>query len=312
MAWAVPSRRAEERESGAPKGPARFGPACLLDLALDLGVRGGLLRVLGLRVLRLGRLADDALARAVGVGRRGVGDDVDRVEQRGVVAVAARDQVDLAVAGAEGVVAGAAVEGVAALVDLAVGAGVDVTAGQRPQGVVAVPAVGRVVADVGEDGVVAVTAVLDVVAGAAVHAVVAVLAVGDVVAGTAGDAVVRVAAEQLVVARAAEDAVEGGQVAGAVDVADHRVVARAAVEPVVALHAADGVVAAAAEDAVVARAADELVVAGEAVDAVVARVAVDVIGGVRPAQVLAAWTALDGRGESASWNEGERGGGADE
>ena len=82
---------ARERESGAPEGPARFGPACLLDLVLDLGVLRGLLRVLGLRVLRLGRLAHDALARAVGVGRRRVGDDVDRVEQRGVVAVAAGD-----------------------------------------------------------------------------------------------------------------------------------------------------------------------------------------------------------------------------
>ena len=92
------------------------------------------------------------------------------------------------------VVAGAAVERVAGLVDLAVGAGLDVAAGQRPQGVVAVAAVGRVVADVGEDRVVAVAAVLDVVAGAAVHAVVAVLAVGGVVAGAAGDAVARVAA----------------------------------------------------------------------------------------------------------------------
>src|SRR3954454_14047135 len=163
MAWALPSPGAQERESGAPKGPARFGPACLLDLLLDLGVLGGLLRVLGLRVLRLGRLADDALARAVGVGRRGVGDDIGRVEQRGVVAVAAGDVVDLAVACAEGVVAGAAVEGVA----IGIGAarvGLHVAAREGPEGVVAVAAVRGVLADVGEDGVVAIAAVLDVVA----------------------------------------------------------------------------------------------------------------------------------------------------
>src|SRR4051794_39686527 len=50
------------------------------------------------------RLADDLLAGAVGVVRRGVLDHVGRVEQRQVVAVAAVDDVRLTVARADGVV----------------------------------------------------------------------------------------------------------------------------------------------------------------------------------------------------------------
>ena len=105
------------------------------------------------------------------------------------------------------------------------GPGCHVAAGERPQVVVAVAALGDVLAEVGEDRVVAGAAVLHVVARAAGHAVVAVLAVGRVVARAAEDAVARVAAVERVVAGGAEDPVERGAVAGVVRVAGDGVVA---------------------------------------------------------------------------------------
>lgn len=93
---------------------------------------------------RLGRLADDPLARAIGVGGGGVGDDVDVIEEGGVEAVAAGDPVDLVVAGVEGVVARPTVERVADPVDLAIGARMDVAASECPQVVIARAAVGAV------------------------------------------------------------------------------------------------------------------------------------------------------------------------
>src|SRR4051812_43356558 len=82
-------------------------------------------RLLG-RVAWRRRRSLDRLARAVRVLGRRVGDDVDLVEQRAVVARAAGDGVDLAVAGVDPVVAGPAVERVADGVDLAVRPRVDV------------------------------------------------------------------------------------------------------------------------------------------------------------------------------------------
>ena len=227
--------------------------------------------------------------------------------RRALVARAADEPVHLAVASAEDVVAGAAVERVAALVDLAIGPGMHVATGQRPQRVVAVAAGGDVLAEVGEDRVVAGPAALAVVAAAAGHPVAAVLAEGDVVAAATGDPVARVTAVQGVVARAAEDAVERREVAGGVGVAADGVVARAAVEPVVALDPAQRVVAGTAEDAVVARAAREPVVAGQPEDAVVAGVAVDHVGGARAPQALAAGAALDRGGERGRREQGEGG-----
>src|SRR4051794_21824642 len=218
-------RSSPPRRRSGPRGEDRgAGPA----LGLLVGLGRGLLGVLGLRLAALGLLADDLLARAVGVGGRRVGDHVDVVEQRDVAALAAGHAVDLAVAGVEAVVAVAAVERVAGLVDLA-GRRLHVAAGQRPQVVVAVVAVGGVDAEVGEDPVVAGAAVLGVVAGAAGHQVVAVPAVGGVVPAAAVDAVARVAAVERVVARAAEEAVERRAVARAVGIARDDVVAGAAV-----------------------------------------------------------------------------------
>src|SRR4051794_33627290 len=104
------------------------------------GLRGSLLGVLRGRVARVGRLAGDALARAVGVLGRRIRDDVEPVEDGPVLAGAAGDAVALAVAGAEHVVAVPAVERVA---DLVAGGG-DVSPGHRPEDVVAVAAGRRV------------------------------------------------------------------------------------------------------------------------------------------------------------------------
>src|SRR3954467_4531684 len=111
------------------------------------GLRRSLLLILGGRVAGVRRLAADALAGAVGVLRRRVRDDVEPVEDGRVVARAAGDAVDLAVAGAEHVVAVPAVERVADLV----ARGGDVGPGHRPEDVVPVAADRRVDAAVGED-----------------------------------------------------------------------------------------------------------------------------------------------------------------
>src|SRR5205823_4279578 len=126
-----------------------------------------------------------------------------------IVAVAAGDVVDLAVASVEAIVAGAAVEGVALGVDLAVGAGVHVAARQGPQVVIARPAEARVLAEVGEDAVVAVGAVLGVVAGAADEHVVAGEAEDAIVAGVAVDVIGEARALQALVAGPAVD--RGGE-----------------------------------------------------------------------------------------------------
>src|SRR3954447_6322295 len=132
-----------------------------------------------------GRVAVDHLAGAVGVLRRRVRDHVLEVEQRGVHARAAVDHVALAVAGAEHVVAVAAVQRVA----LGVVRTVDVRTGERPQMVVALLAPGLVAAGAGVDRVVARAAPLQVVARAAAHQVAAVLAPRLVVAGATPHAV---------------------------------------------------------------------------------------------------------------------------
>src|SRR3954471_10894489 len=121
-------------------------------------------------VPRLGRLANDLLARGV--------HDVGEVRQDLVVAVAAVDDVLLAVAGVELVVARAAVQGVAEVVWLAR----HVVTRQGPQVVIAVVAEHLVAALVGEDSVIAGSAVEGVVAAAAGDEVVGVAAVDGVVA----------------------------------------------------------------------------------------------------------------------------------
>ena len=119
-AVAGPARLSRPRRPGRQEPRARrFGDCCASS---------------GRDVAGLRRLADDALARAVRVRRRRVGDHVDLVEERRVVAGAAGDAVDLAVAGVERVVAVAAVERVADLVDRAARAGRARRRGRAPTG----------------------------------------------------------------------------------------------------------------------------------------------------------------------------------
>ena len=95
-----------------------------LTSGADVLVPRRLLRVLASRVaLAFGALRTTRSHEPFGVGGRRVGDHVDLVEQRRVVAGAAGDAVDLAVARVERVVAVAAVERVADLVDGAAGPG---------------------------------------------------------------------------------------------------------------------------------------------------------------------------------------------
>ena len=115
---------------------------------------------LGGRPLAAGGAPPDDLARPLRALRARVGDHVAAVDERAVVALAAGDAVDLAVAGAEAVVARAAVERVA---DLVV-ARLHVARAAGAQDVVALAAV-RDVDALGEaDDVVAAVAVLGVVA----------------------------------------------------------------------------------------------------------------------------------------------------
>src|SRR5204863_6152624 len=122
---------------GATRRPGGTGRRAALGRALAVGALAA--------VLARARLAThDLLAGPVRVLRRRIGDHVDGVEQRDVVAVAARDVIGLAVAGVEAVVPRAAVQRVGGRVDLAVRAGVDVATGQRPEVVVPVAAERRV------------------------------------------------------------------------------------------------------------------------------------------------------------------------
>src|SRR3954470_18414876 len=150
--------------------------------------------VLTLVVPRPGRLANDRLARGV--------DHVGEVSQHRVVAIAAVDDVLLAVADVEAVVARAAVQCVAGVVGVAR----DVVARERPEVVVPVVSEDLVLSLIGEDSVVAGPAVERVVAAAARDLVRSVAAVDRVAAVAAVQAVLRVAADDRVVARAAEDA----------------------------------------------------------------------------------------------------------
>src|SRR4051812_31436662 len=176
-----------------------------------------------------GRAPDDALAGALRGGRARVGDHVTAVEERAVEAGAARDAVDLAVAGAEAVVAEAAVERVAHLVV----PGLDVAGTTGAQEVVPVAAVEHVDPEACAQHVVAAATVLAVVAVAADDHVTALLAEDRVVAVAAVHAVAGVAAADRVVALAAEEAVERGAVADEVRIAADVVIALPAANDVV-------------------------------------------------------------------------------
>src|SRR3954454_23943717 len=154
-------------------GPARGPRSSLCRL------QPAVVAVLDVGVPRRRDVAADDLAGAIGVVRGRVLDHVLEVEDRLVGARPAADDVGLAVADRDAVVAVAAADGVARGVVRTV----DVALREREQPVVAVPALGRVAPHIGEDDVIPRPAVLVVVARAAGHEVPPVAARRGVVAG---------------------------------------------------------------------------------------------------------------------------------
>src|SRR3954451_3559999 len=161
---AAQDRHPPEEGGGAATIPLRRAPPCIhgprtsghagrrINQLLRLLVLRGLLRrVLLTRVGAVRAIALDDLAGAVRVRRGGVLDAVLEVEERGVGARPAVDDILLAVADADGVVALVTADRVAR----GVVAAVHVAAREREQRVVARPAARGVDAAVGEDRVVA-------------------------------------------------------------------------------------------------------------------------------------------------------------
>jgi hypothetical protein len=220
-------------------------------------------RVLGavlLLVVDLVERGDVAAQHALAV----VVDLIELVGEHGVAPVAAVDEVDLAVADPEAVVAEAAGQ----LVAVGVADRRDVLARQRPQHVVAVAAVGVVAALVGEQLVGSSTAVERVVVVPARDELAAGAAVDDVGAGAA--------------VQPLADAPPGIRVARRL----RAPLARAGPPPAPAGPAFDGVVAGAGEDVVTARSTVEHVVAGVADQQVEAGAALGaVVAGAREHEV---------------------------
>src|ERR671925_268726 len=214
-------------------------------------VLGWVLGAVLLLVLNLVERGDVAPLEPLAVGI----DLVELVGQHPVAAAAAVDPVDLAVADEEAVVALAAREVVA----VRIADGGHVHSGERPEHVVAIAAVERVVVRPGEDAIASRAAGQPVAAGVAGDQVEPRAALDRVVAGVAVQTVRPEVAVQGVVAGGAEGAVGAS-------IGVHDVVVRTGVDRIGAGEGVDRVCASAGRDAVASERAGEGVVAPVADD----------------------------------------------